>query len=71
MEKGGCGMEREAGLVVKFWYPELDEIVGGFGHSYLRKATELLIALDAERKLGKDKILELYLNIISVEAAHA
>ncbi len=35
-----------------------------FGHSYLRKATELLIALDAERKLGKDKILELYLNII-------
>ena len=35
-----------------------------FGHSYLRKATELLIALGAERKLGKDKILELYLNII-------
>ena len=35
-----------------------------FGHSYLRKATELLIALDMERKLGKDKILELYLNII-------
>ena len=35
-----------------------------FGHSYLRKATELLIALEAERKLGKDKILELYLNII-------
>ncbi|HAM16770.1 MAG TPA: hypothetical protein DCP91_13140 [Eggerthellaceae bacterium] len=23
-------MEREAGLVVKSWYPELDEIVGGF-----------------------------------------
>lgn len=35
-----------------------------FGHSYLRKATELLIALEAERKLGKNKILELYLNII-------
>lgn len=35
-----------------------------FGHSYLRKATELLIALDAERKLSKDKILELYLNVI-------
>ncbi len=35
-----------------------------FGHSYLRKASELLIALEAERKLGKDKILELYLNII-------
>ena len=35
-----------------------------FGHSYLRKATELVIALQAERKLGKDKILELYLNII-------
>lgn len=29
-EKGGCGMEREAGLVVKSWYPELDEIIGGF-----------------------------------------
>ena len=35
-----------------------------FDHSYLRKATELVIALDMERKLGKDKILELYLNII-------
>ena len=35
-----------------------------FGHSYLRKATELVIALQAERKLGKDRILELYLNII-------
>ena len=35
-----------------------------FGHNYLRKATELLIALEAERKLGKDKILELYLNVI-------
>ena len=35
-----------------------------FEHSYLRKATELVIALEAERKLGKDKILELYLNII-------
>ena len=30
MEKGGCGMEREAGLVVKSWYPELDEILEGF-----------------------------------------
>ncbi len=35
-----------------------------FGHSYLRKATELVIVLQAERKLGKDRILELYLNII-------
>lgn len=35
-----------------------------FSHSYVRKATELLIALDAERKLSKDEILELYLNII-------
>ena len=35
-----------------------------FSHSYLRKAMELIIALEAERKLGKDKILELYLNII-------
>ena len=29
-EKGGCGMEREAGLVVKSWYPELDELLDGF-----------------------------------------
>ena len=35
-----------------------------FDHSYVRKAVELIIALEAERKLGKDKILELYLNII-------
>ena len=35
-----------------------------FDHSYVRKATELLIALEAERRLGKDKVLELYLNII-------
>lgn len=35
-----------------------------FEHSYMRKATELVIALEAERKLGKDKILELYLNVI-------
>lgn len=36
----------------------------GFKHSYLRKAVELVIALSAERKLGKIKILELYMNII-------
>ena len=35
-----------------------------FDHSYVRKATELVIALEIERKLGKDKVLELYLNII-------
>ena len=35
-----------------------------FSHSYVRKALELVIALEAERKLGKDKVLELYLNII-------
>ena len=35
-----------------------------FDHSYVRKALELVIALEAERKLGKDKVLELYLNII-------
>lgn len=35
-----------------------------FNHSYARKATEAIISLEAERKLGKDKILELYLNII-------
>ena len=35
-----------------------------FDHSYVRKATELVIALESERKLGKDGILELYLNII-------
>ena len=33
-EKGGCGIaygvEREAGLVVRSWYPELDEILDGF-----------------------------------------
>ena len=35
-----------------------------FTHSYLRKATELLIALWLEHSLGKDRILEFYLNII-------
>ena len=35
-----------------------------FDHSYVRKAVELIMALEAERKLGKDKVLELYLNII-------
>ena len=35
-----------------------------FTKSYLRKLTELLIALRLERTLGKDRILELYVNII-------
>ena len=35
-----------------------------FRHSLARKAAELIITRAAERKLGKDKILELYLNII-------
>ena len=35
-----------------------------FDHSYVRKATELVIAWEAERKLGKDGVLELYLNVI-------
>ena len=35
-----------------------------FRKSYLRKAIELIIAIQAERKLGKEKIMELYLNII-------
>jgi len=35
-----------------------------FRQRYLRKAVELVITLAAERKLGKKKILELYLNII-------
>lgn len=35
-----------------------------FDRTYVRKATELVIALEAERRLGKDKVLELYLNII-------
>ena len=35
-----------------------------FYQSYIRKAAEAVITLAAERKLGKKKILELYLNII-------
>ena len=35
-----------------------------FNRSYMRKATELVLALEAERKLSKDEILELYLNVI-------
>ncbi len=35
-----------------------------FTHSYIRKAAELLISLALERQLGKDRILELYVNII-------
>lgn len=35
-----------------------------FRKSYFRKAVELLIAMNIERKLCKEKILELYLNII-------
>jgi membrane peptidoglycan carboxypeptidase len=34
-----------------------------FHRSYARKAVELVIACEAERRLGKDKILELYLNV--------
>ena len=35
-----------------------------FTHNYLRKMAEFLIALSLERKLGKDRILEMYINII-------
>ncbi len=35
-----------------------------FHHSYLRKAAEFLIMLYAEKKLGKEKILEFYINIV-------
>ena len=35
-----------------------------FNKSYLRKLAEFFLALYAERKLGKDRILEFYLNII-------
>ena len=35
-----------------------------FTHNYLRKVAELVIALAMERRLGKDRILEMYLNII-------
>ena len=35
-----------------------------FERNYLRKLTELLIALRLERTLGKERILELYANII-------
>ena len=35
-----------------------------FTQSYMRKLTELLIALKLERALGKRRILELYINII-------
>ena len=35
-----------------------------FTKSYLRKAVELLIALALERRLGKEGILEMYVNII-------
>jgi len=35
-----------------------------FTHNYLRKASEALISLLMERKLGKEHILEMYANII-------
>lgn len=35
-----------------------------FHHSYFRKLVELVIALRAEKTLGKEKILEFYLNIV-------
>ena len=35
-----------------------------FMHSFIRKAAEFIIALALERQLGKDRILELYINII-------
>ena len=35
-----------------------------FNKSYLRKMVELLISLNLERTLGKDRILEMYINII-------
>ena len=35
-----------------------------FTHNYLRKIAEILIALALERKLGKERILDFYINII-------
>ena len=35
-----------------------------FVHSYIRKAIEIVLAIAAERKLRKTKILELYMNIV-------
>ena len=35
-----------------------------FHRKYARKAVELVIAREAERKLGKEKILELFLNTV-------
>jgi penicillin-binding protein 2A len=35
-----------------------------FTHSYIRRAVEFIITLALERQLGKDRILELYINII-------
>ena len=35
-----------------------------FTHNFLRKAAEIIISLALERKLGKERILELYINII-------
>ena len=35
-----------------------------FTHNYLRKTAEILIALALERKLGKERILDFYINII-------
>lgn len=32
--------------------------------NFLRKANEILLTLDLERRLGKDRILELYLNVV-------
>ena len=36
----------------------------GFEHNYFRKLTEIILSLYVESVLGKDKILELYFNII-------
>ena len=35
-----------------------------FSKSFLRKAAELVLAVEAEKRLGKDRILEFYMNII-------
>jgi len=66
--RDAASMNRRAGKVAMGGSTITQQLVKNlyfrFNHSYVRKAMEAVIALEAERRLGKDKVLELYLNII-------
>ena len=66
--RDAASVNRQAGIIAMGGSTITQQLVKNlyfrFDHSYVRKVTEAVIACEVERKLGKDKVLELYLNII-------